>query len=307
MSRREGKPLKILGAVSAGLLLCVSLSSCAANQAFGIDLNAPSTPEEVKVLARTAQGGDKLAQLELGKRFEGGRGVPKDLDRAAKLYAAASSPGDDASIRTFYSPSGGVSTTVLHGGGAGGGLPYAAVRGCALGGSDADRCATLSGADDLLIIISYEQNFHTCADKVGFSNTNGNPHRQLRNCLVEKAEAIPCDGALAHPLLRAEGLATLDVRFAGLAVSAQGLRDFCGLKPTNPGGAEAALAAGESLTPIDAVVEAKQNHRRPPSDFYRADNFMVLMCRLTSRELGLNLSETEKSMCAIAVPRGDRP
>jgi len=87
-------------------------------------LAAPSTSEEVKVLARTAQVGDKLAQLELGKRFEAGRGVPKDLDRAAKLYAASAWPHD------------GASTTVLKGGGASGGLPYAAARGCTLAGAN---------------------------------------------------------------------------------------------------------------------------------------------------------------------------
>jgi hypothetical protein len=303
--RRGWGLLRFLGAALAGLLFCVPTSSCATSQIFGIDMAAPSTSDEVKILARKAQAGDKPAQLELGKRFEAGRGVPEDLDRAAKLYATAASPHDGASIRTFYSPSGGVSTTVLNGGGAGGGLPYAAVRGCALAGANdpKGRCAALEGVGDLLIVISYEENFHACADMDGFSGTNGNPYRQLRNCLVEKSDAIPCGGALAQPLLRAEGLATLDGRFASLALSAQALRTFCDLKPANSNGAERALVAGGSLTPIDAVIEAKEDRRPPPSGYYRADTFMVLMCRLKASELGLKLSEVEKSMCSIVVPR----
>ena len=54
------------------------------------------------LLARRAQGGDKRAQLELGIRFEEGRGVPVDIDRAAELYrlAAADSPDE----MTVYQP-----------------------------------------------------------------------------------------------------------------------------------------------------------------------------------------------------------
>ena len=54
------------------------------------------------LLARRAQDGDKRAQLELGIRFEEGRGVPVDIERAAQLYrlAAADSPGEI----TVYQP-----------------------------------------------------------------------------------------------------------------------------------------------------------------------------------------------------------
>lgn len=306
MSRRESRPSKTLGAAVAGLLLCVLLSSCAVGQAFGIDLTAASTPEEVKVLARKAQGGDKLAQLELGKRFEAGRDVPKDLARAAKLYAAAAAPIDGASIRTLYTPNGGVSTTVLNGGGAGGGLPYAAVRECALAGaSDPEgRCADLAGVDELLIFISYETNFSACATQAGFATWAPNPYRDVQKCLVAKAEAISCDAVLAAPLLRAKGMADLDRRFAGLESAADNLRAFCGLRSS--ASAEEigkAMAQGVQLTPIDALVDVELGRRRPYYNAYAADHFLVLMCRLTPRDLGLKLSNLEKSMCAVAVPR----
>lgn len=41
-------------------------------------------------LARLASFGNRHAQLELGKRFENGRGVARDWDRAEKLYQSAS-------------------------------------------------------------------------------------------------------------------------------------------------------------------------------------------------------------------------
>ena len=53
---------------------------------MGLDLRAAG---EVGLLARAAQAGDKAAQLALGERFEEGRGVPEDLERACRLYEAA--------------------------------------------------------------------------------------------------------------------------------------------------------------------------------------------------------------------------
>ncbi|EJL21732.1 hypothetical protein PMI01_05147 [Caulobacter sp. AP07] len=295
------------GAASAGLLLCALLWSCATNQAFGIDLAAPSTPEEVRALARGAQGGDKLAQLELGKRFEAGRGVPKNPGRAGKLYAAAASPNDGASIRTLYSPNGGVSTTVLNGGGAGGGLPYAAVRGCVLAGKAGKRCADLAGVDELLLFVSYEVNFWPCAEQVGFSVSEPNPHRELQMCLVAKAEAIPCDAALERPLLRAEGVAAMDRRFAKLEAATSNLRRFCALQPPKSAvEREQALVQGERLTPIDALVEAEHERWRMHYEHYAAERFMVIVCSQTPKGLRLNLSDLEKSMCAVEIPRGGK-
>jgi len=54
-------------------------------------------------LASEAQRGSKQAQLELGIRFEEGRGVERDLDKARKLYAQAAS--DSGGTIWVYSPS----------------------------------------------------------------------------------------------------------------------------------------------------------------------------------------------------------
>lgn len=53
-------------------------------------------------LASAAQGGNKEAQLELGIRFEEGRGVARDLGKAKKLYAKAAS--DSGGPIWVYSP-----------------------------------------------------------------------------------------------------------------------------------------------------------------------------------------------------------
>lgn len=51
-----------------------------------------------------ADRGDKHAQLELGIRYEEGRGVPADKERARKLYRAAARTTPQESL--FYSPGG---------------------------------------------------------------------------------------------------------------------------------------------------------------------------------------------------------
>src|SRR5690349_18970327 len=61
---------------------------------------APGT--EVRELAQRAQAGDKQAQLDLGIAFEEGRGVPRDLGKARRLYRLAAA---DSGGRTWvYSP-----------------------------------------------------------------------------------------------------------------------------------------------------------------------------------------------------------
>ena len=95
--------LKALCAATA----LAALSACAAPSsymgiAFAPVAAAGSGQSEIQSLARRAQAGDKQAQLELGIRFEEGRGVSQDLERARKLYtkAATSSGG----LKWIYSP-----------------------------------------------------------------------------------------------------------------------------------------------------------------------------------------------------------
>ena len=105
--------------IGAALAAC----ACTPNEYMGISLSAPPTSKEQELLAAGQQMlpmngancvdrasklpiacllqpasslayeavfGNRYAQLELGKRFESGRGVERDLEKAEKLYKRAS-------------------------------------------------------------------------------------------------------------------------------------------------------------------------------------------------------------------------
>ena len=82
--------------------LLALLTGCSANQYAGISLTPGTAPDEIRHLAARAEDGDKAAMLELGIRFEEGDGVPRDLERAERLYrrAAESRPR----IHYIYEP-----------------------------------------------------------------------------------------------------------------------------------------------------------------------------------------------------------
>lgn len=78
-------------------------------------------------LANAAQSGNKTAQLELGIRFEEGRGVTKDLNKAKRLYEKAAS--DDLKyVDVYQTDADGGRITKLAAGTLGNGLPAAKLR-----------------------------------------------------------------------------------------------------------------------------------------------------------------------------------
>jgi hypothetical protein len=157
------------------------------------------------------------------------------------------------------------------------------------------------------IVVSYEVNFWPCAKQTGYSVETPNSFREVRGCLIAGAETISCDGALEQALLRADGVAAMDRRFAGLFSAAANLRRFCALQPPRSAEeVEQALIQGEWLTPIDALVEAEHRRWRRHNEHYAAERFLVIICTLTAKGLRGNLSELEKSMCVIEAPPGGR-
>lgn len=81
----EWRPAR-LGLVAASL----TLAACASSNSYaGVPFAAGAAEPEIQELARQARGGDKQAQLELGIRYEEGRGLPVDLGCARSLYTAA--------------------------------------------------------------------------------------------------------------------------------------------------------------------------------------------------------------------------
>jgi hypothetical protein len=91
----------VRGIAIIALALC--FTACAAPRSYvGISLVPGAASEYLHNLARRAQAGDKQAQLELGIRYEEGRGVPQDTDRAHRLYYAASK--DTGGLTWLYTP-----------------------------------------------------------------------------------------------------------------------------------------------------------------------------------------------------------
>jgi hypothetical protein len=90
---------KLRAAFAATLIIGCGIgpAACASGYATGI----PADPA-VRSLTLRAQAGDKFAQLELGIRYEEGRGVAADPEKARKLYSRAAA--DSGGTLFVYSP-----------------------------------------------------------------------------------------------------------------------------------------------------------------------------------------------------------
>lgn len=93
-------------AILAAIASLMFVSACAGSPERGrvarIELDENVGDAGARDLTRRARAGDGVAQLELGTRYEEGRGVPVDWIRAALLYrmAATANPG----VTYIYSP-----------------------------------------------------------------------------------------------------------------------------------------------------------------------------------------------------------
>jgi hypothetical protein len=103
---RGGKPSRsAFAAFAAALLLgAFGLTACASPSHAGIPDAAETADPQVRQLARRASGGDRVAKLELGIRYEEGRGVERDPERARRLYLASL---EGPRIQTTYVPANG--------------------------------------------------------------------------------------------------------------------------------------------------------------------------------------------------------
>lgn len=73
------RKLSVSIAVVIGLIIAISSGAHHVNWAS----------ESLKKVEIAAARGDRYAELELGKRYEDGDGVPKNLDKAIRLYRSA--------------------------------------------------------------------------------------------------------------------------------------------------------------------------------------------------------------------------
>lgn len=89
-------PIVLAGVLAAG---------CAPGHYEGIPLSPGAAPSELQALASAARAGEQTAQLELGRRFEAGNGVPQDLETARDLYRKAAR--DSGGTQLVYVPDSG--------------------------------------------------------------------------------------------------------------------------------------------------------------------------------------------------------
>ena len=66
----------------------------------GVPIPVELSKAPLVALARLAESGNKFAQLELGIRFEEGRGLPVDVERARRLYELAAT--DSQGVMPIY-------------------------------------------------------------------------------------------------------------------------------------------------------------------------------------------------------------
>lgn len=92
----------------AATVTLLSLPACSSHSYMGIPLATGQIDPELQQLANRARAGDKYTQLELGIRFEEGRGVERDIAKARDMYRLAAS--DSGGPMWVYVPSAGNGT-----------------------------------------------------------------------------------------------------------------------------------------------------------------------------------------------------
>ena len=124
------RALRGFAAALLALAAPLTLAACTPTTYAGISLKPGAADPELQSLASRAQAGDKHAQLELGIRYEEGRGVSYDLERAEQLYRFAAA--DNLGTRLVYipapSPTGRSAIIPINGGVFSPGLPAARAR-----------------------------------------------------------------------------------------------------------------------------------------------------------------------------------
>jgi len=81
--------------VTLALALALAAAACRREPPPPADIYARPSPAETAELLAQAKAGQRSAQLELGRRYYGGDGVPRDPAIAARWYRQAAEAGDD--------------------------------------------------------------------------------------------------------------------------------------------------------------------------------------------------------------------
>jgi hypothetical protein len=97
-------------------LACAPLLAACSTRAYaGISFAPGAAEPDLQSLARQARSGDKQAQLQLGIRYEEGRGVPVDLARAERLYFQAATQRSPRRTVAYVATPGGARSSIVLG------------------------------------------------------------------------------------------------------------------------------------------------------------------------------------------------
>src|SRR4051812_32277296 len=91
MPRRSTPPLRVALALALG----VGAAACQRAPPPQVDIYAQPAQDELAKVLQQARRGDRGAQRELGQRYYGGDGLPRDFAQAAEWWRKSATAGDD--------------------------------------------------------------------------------------------------------------------------------------------------------------------------------------------------------------------
>jgi hypothetical protein len=248
-------------AAAALAVVGASLGGCATPSYAGVSLAPGAADPEVQALARRAQAGDKQAQLELGMRYEEARGLPRDLERAKSLYAAAATSSTQS--RLAYVPAAGPGgrpmTVPISSGAAEPGLPEAPPSQARNGGVAARVVSDLVLMDGA---------FDQCSAAATDGYDGDRFFREVRSCLWRKSLPSEC-GAYANSLLKVKAVTYSVSELNEFDAAAGELIRSCGAAlPASPryGMSLIDRLLGKDIAPRQSEVSDMVH--LPPSDIY---------------------------------------
>jgi hypothetical protein len=265
-------------AAAALAVVGASLGGCATPSYAGVSLAPGAADPEVQALARRAQAGDKQAQLELGMRYEEARGLPRDLERAKSLYAAAATSSTQS--RLAYVPAAGPGgrpmTVPISSGAAEPGLPEAQrrldrLRGIpAAGGEEPPSQARNGGVAARVVsdLVLMDGAFDQCSAAATDGYDGDRFFREVRSCLWRKSLPSEC-GAYANSLLKVKAVTYSVSELNEFDAAAGELIRSCGAAlPASPryGMSLIDRLLGKDIAPRQSEVSDMVH--LPPSDIY---------------------------------------
>lgn len=152
----------------------------------------------------------------------------------------------------------------------------------------------LTATPDLLLLLSYDVNFRTCADSAGFDPESPQGFLRVRSCLVSRTAELSCTNRARAGLRKIGNLAQSEPRLSYVSGEVKAVRRMCK-------GAVANVTA--SYSPLDAIHISTKNYDQRPRALYRAESFLLFICRSKQNYAEFNLTRIERLVCDATTNR----